>query len=153
MTKCCTACGQEKLNTPQYFHRDKHQADGLTGACKECRRDSAKRAMKEKREAEYMQEYRKKNSEAIKRTQRKTHVKMTYGISMEQYYAMLQDDCPICKRPLERPCIDHCHTSGEVRGVICTRCNSGLGMFGDDEATMWRAMEYLKNPPAARLMG
>lgn len=148
--KECGRCLVSKANTPVFFHRDKYMADGLTSACKVCRQRVSRGHATAKREAdrpaynEMMDKYRKANPEKIKRTTRKTHVKITYGITMEQYELMLQDDCPICMEPMLRPCIDHNHKTGAVRGVICVRCNGGLGMLGDDAETLWRAMHYLR---------
>jgi len=39
--------------------------------------------------------------------------------------------------------IDHCHKSGEVRGSLCTKCNSGIGMFNDSIELLMSACEYL----------
>jgi hypothetical protein len=39
---------------------------------------------------------------------------------------------------------DHCHETGNLRGMLCTRCNNGLGMMGDNEAGLLRALEYVR---------
>jgi hypothetical protein len=55
--------------------------------------------------------------------------------------------CAICAHPEQngkRLSIDHCHTSGRIRGLVCNRCNSGLGRFDDDSKLMRRAVEYLE---------
>ena len=54
--------------------------------------------------------------------------------------------CAICLRPMEKPYVDHCHTTKQVRGLLCQQCNSGIGMFGDNIEIMLRAIEYLKKP-------
>jgi len=53
--------------------------------------------------------------------------------------------CMICKSPPEsKPlCLDHSHATGEVRGLICNRCNSGLGYFKDSAELLRAAAEYL----------
>jgi hypothetical protein len=43
--------------------------------------------------------------------------------------------------------IDHCHETNEVRGILCSGCNTGLGHLGDNIDGLLRAVAYLKNPP------
>jgi hypothetical protein len=52
--------------------------------------------------------------------------------------------CAICEGPLERPHVDHDHTTGKVRGILCFNCNAGLGKFQDNVAVMAAAVEYLR---------
>lgn len=51
--------------------------------------------------------------------------------------------CAICKRRRVRLCIDHCHETGKIRGVLCHRCNSGIGSFRDDPGLLSAAASYL----------
>jgi hypothetical protein len=70
-----------------------------------------------------------------------------YGISQAQYEAMVvsQDGkCAICRETPDRPLvIDHCHAGGQVRGLLCHRCNVSIGLFGDNAATIFRAAMYV----------
>lgn len=62
--------------------------------------------------------------------------------------------CAICERDLHAvgaEHIDHDHIDGGIRGLLCSRCNNGLGMFGDGEKLLAKAIEYLKHPPALPL--
>ena len=53
--------------------------------------------------------------------------------------------CPLCEKHIERcPCLDHCHTTGEVRGLICKACNSTLGRYGDEIRKFRNIISYLK---------
>lgn len=56
--------------------------------------------------------------------------------------------CAICRTPFSlfkrRPCVDHCHSTGKVRGLLCHQCNSGLGMIRDDFELLGQALRYLK---------
>ena len=52
--------------------------------------------------------------------------------------------CAICGHILSRPCIDHDHKTGKVRGLLCRRCNRALGMFYDDVLVLEKAINYLK---------
>lgn len=53
--------------------------------------------------------------------------------------------CNICKKPSmgKSLALDHCHRSGKIRGLLCTKCNIGLGMFEDDPERLKAAIEYL----------
>ena len=81
-----------------------------------------------------------------------------YGVSAETYEAMLQEQgfrCAICrtKEPGTRKgvaedadwqwCVDHEHTSGRVRALLCMACNVGLGKFKDDPKIVRAAAQYL----------
>lgn len=52
--------------------------------------------------------------------------------------------CSICGSE-ERLVVDHCHNSGEVRGMLCNHCNRGLGHFRDNPETMLNAIAYLRS--------
>ncbi len=71
----------------------------------------------------------------------------TYGLTdsrLTEMEAMSAGTCAICHRRPERGlCIDHCHATGMVRGLICHSCNLALGLFQDDAMRMIRAVAYL----------
>lgn len=79
-------------------------------------------------------------------------LKNTYKIDIESYYDMLtkQDHkCAICLSKFgegkrEGPHIDHCHIRLQVRGLLCGRCNVGLGLFRDRFDVTLNAAKYLK---------
>jgi hypothetical protein len=70
-----------------------------------------------------------------------------YGMSVDDYRALLShqgEACAICRRPFTRtPCIDHCHITGLVRGLLCQTCNTGLGSFLDNPFIAGNAFDYL----------
>ncbi|HEY7664355.1 MAG TPA: endonuclease VII domain-containing protein [Xanthobacteraceae bacterium] len=69
-----------------------------------------------------------------------------YGLSLADYRAILArqgNACAICRRSDRRLCIDHCHATGKVRGLLCKRCNTGLGCYRDDPTLTRAATEYL----------
>lgn len=70
--------------------------------------------------------------------------KRRYGVTAEEYAQLLAAQggvCQLCRK--ETPlCIDHEHTTGTVRGLLCKTCNAGLGMFHDDSALLHRAADY-----------
>ena len=57
--------------------------------------------------------------------------------------------CQLCNKNLTgiRVCIDHDHVSGELRGILCSSCNTGLGHLGDSIEGLEKAIAYLRNPP------
>jgi len=78
-----------------------------------------------------------------------------YGITPDEYKEMLkeqQDKCKICERDFDGevnvPHVDHCHSSGKVRGLICRTCNTGLGNFEDRTDWLKKAVEYLETSHA-----
>lgn len=74
-----------------------------------------------------------------------------YGLTLEQYDQMLIDQggaCKICRTkddsgPWGRFAVDHCHKTGKVRGLLCAKCNKGLGQFNDDPVLLAAAIAYL----------
>jgi hypothetical protein len=69
-----------------------------------------------------------------------------YNVTLETITAFRnsQTVCQICGKKPERLCLDHCHTTGKLRGMLCNACNSGLGFFKDNQQTLLSAVEYLK---------
>jgi hypothetical protein len=72
-----------------------------------------------------------------------------YGLTPEQYAAMLEAQgglCAICrgKGGIKGFMVDHCHETGVVRGLLCPSCNAGMGMLGDTPAGLMRAVKYLR---------
>lgn len=85
-----------------------------------------------------------------KYAQRKADLKK-YGILPEDYARMLRAQgfgCAICgiqKCPSGRRfSVDHCHETGRVRGILCLKCNQGIGQLDDSPERLRRAAEYLE---------
>lgn len=76
----------------------------------------------------------------------------TLGVTQDDYLRMLteqQGRCGICNKRLYSKrykafAVDHCHTTGRIRGLLCTKCNTGLGLFCDDPIALQRAIEWTK---------
>ena len=84
-------------------------------------------------------------------------VKKLYKLSAEDRAAMFEKQnhlCAICKRPEVRRfrakggtmslAVDHCHTTGKIRGLLCGNCNQAIGLFREDVVAMQAAVDYLK---------
>ena len=68
-----------------------------------------------------------------------------FKITEEQYQKMMEpDDCPCCGRRMEKKCIDHCHKTEKIRGVICNNCNTALGLIDDNKETLSNLIQYLE---------
>jgi Recombination endonuclease VII len=69
-----------------------------------------------------------------------------YGLTLAQYRALQArqgNACAICRKVTRALCIDHCHVTGRVRGLLCLKCNSALGFCGDDPRLLRAALAYL----------
>jgi hypothetical protein len=98
-----------------------------------------------------------KNNKKYKDTIRKNIINKTYGLSIEDHKKLLEKQnnvCAICKKPETsvkrkgseiRPlAIDHCHKTKKNRGLLCTRCNTALGLLKEDPNIMSLMIGYIK---------
>ncbi len=146
MEKTCTRCKQSK--PLDAFRKDKRYRLGVNSWCKECYRERAKEwgRKNRKKKAEIQRRYRKRHPERPAGV----HLKAKYGITLEEYKAMLNAQgqrCAICgmhQRDAERRfSVDHCHETGEVRALLCIKCNAGIGSLNDDPEMLLTALGYL----------
>jgi hypothetical protein len=160
--KRCRVCGEEKPLAEYY--RAKGTRDGLRGECRSCNlaRKHANYEANRQREIDRVLAWRDRNRDRYNATQRKyresgkkavsdrkSHLKRSYGITPERYDEMLREQrggCAICgKRPGDIPLhVDHDHATGEVRGLLCVGCNNGLGLFDESEELFFSAMTYVR---------
>ena len=88
-----------------------------------------------------------KNTYRLSGRQKDSTLKARYGISLAEHDEMLLAQnkvCAICGKPSSKPFhVDHDHVTAKVRGLLCFKCNSGLGMFCDDISVLRAAIEYL----------
>lgn len=101
---------------------------------------------------ENVKRWQRENRDKTKEMLRRSRLRVKYGIEPEDYDRMLAEQgfaCAICHKPETqskdgRFHVDHCHSTDVVRGLLCDRCNVGLGSFGDDPDALVRAAEYLR---------
>jgi hypothetical protein len=78
---------------------------------------------------------------------RENRLNLKYRITPEEYNAYLENQygrCAICAKFSERTLhMDHDHETQQLRGLLCSNCNVGLGMFQDDPVLLRRALEYI----------
>lgn len=125
--KTCMKCGVTKPLSE--FHRHKY-GDGFRPDCKECRR-------------KYGRERQRKMGREL--TLRK------YGIGETLYTDILEvqkGGCALCGAALDENAralaVDHDHETNHLRGILCSLCNGGLGMFRDNPELLERAAHYLR---------
>ena len=111
-----------------------------------------KEAIKAYREKnkEAMKAYQEKNKEALAAYNKAFYMLRKYGITLAEKKEMLNEQgnkCKICLQEFNDKvvsCVDHCHTMGNIRGLLCRQCNVGLGNFKDNPVALIKAAEYLK---------
>lgn len=96
------------------------------------------------------------SSEKGKRARRNSHLMYQYGITVDEYELMSEQQnhvCAICKEAemsknsngvVRLLAVDHCHQSGKIRGLLCNNCNTLLGRAKDSPAILQSAIDYLK---------
>jgi hypothetical protein len=85
------------------------------------------------------------NKDRARATSRRLKLK-GYGLTVEQFGEMLalqQGACLICLQQMLIPVVDHDHVTGRVRGLLCRKCNSALGLLQDSPTVLRRAVRYL----------
>ncbi len=94
--------------------------------------------------------WRTNNVERVRGNLRRSSLQRKYGISVEDYDCLLQfqgGGCAICKQTetkKKRLAVDHDHSTGKIRGLLCTRCNTAIGLLKDSIVLCENAAGYLK---------
>lgn len=129
------ATGRRRKRKPKAFaacHPDRPMM--AMGKCTEC----------------YLREYHQKHREKQLAGVRRARLKFLYGLTQAEYESMWRSQggkCAICACDLSsskvKPMIDHCHSTNIVRGLLCSKCNFGLGCFSDNGDHLQAAIDYL----------
>jgi hypothetical protein len=122
----------------QNFCTDNSKSDGKFIYCKDC--------------------LKQRNAKRTQSLRRAWHLSRKYGLSPEEYRKLLDDQgncCAICetnpptgkatRKKNRRFAVDHCHATGKIRGVLCSNCNTLLGLAKDDVSILQKAINYLKS--------
>lgn len=128
----------------------KEKARARAKAYYEQNRDRINTVLREKRKSgqvtkstEYVREWRTKNpTKALALKLKK------YGITVEFYKNELerqQGNCKICSEKMATPNVDHDHKTGAFRGLLCSRCNTAIGLFRDSRSNLLSAVAYLES--------
>jgi hypothetical protein len=152
----CNGCDTTK--SIEEFAKDRNDKSGYTYRCKVCRNKKQKEWVT--RNPEKVKELNLKHRETRKEyystperkfKYRKKYIEKTFGIPYEEYerlFDLQSGVCAICSQP-ERSSknsylsVDHCHTTGVIRGLLCNSCNRALGYFYDSTSNLINAVNYL----------
>lgn len=142
----CSGCKEDK-GQAEFEKCPSRRPFGLASMCNECNRKRKNKLAREK--------YRGLSNEDRLAFNRKSNI-AKFGISIEEYTVLLESQegvCAICKNPetvihpkTDRPqnlTVDHNHATGEVRGLLCARCNKGIGLLREDPDILLSAISYL----------
>jgi hypothetical protein len=161
----CDSCGRivplmykDKTQCQACYRRERRRERGLQKPGPKPRTTSRTHCQKghELTEANSLiTEERRANGDVRRRARcracyRNAAVARIYGLTLEQYDELFQAQegcCAICRHQFtgeDRDThVDHCHSTGRVRGLLCPDCNRGIGLFKDDIALLQRALEYV----------
>lgn len=153
----CRSCAQARPAGD--FYKDPHGFRGLTPCCKPCRRekqrvtDAAARAADpvgwDAKKAARQREYHQRTRPARALNMRKQLLRKKYGLTLEGFNALVEKQhgrCAICfDKPEGLLHVDHDHSTGKVRALLCGRCNRGIGLFLEDTSRLGAAAAYLES--------
>lgn len=136
--KICSRCKLPKDNSE--FCKDKSRSDGLNHRCNMCNKIHVQEIAKKQKKQFGKVGYR--------RMRRKYELAHYYGITEDEFQIMVDKQnnvCAICKQnPEQYLAIDHCHDTGKIRGLLCRKCNSAIGLFNEDVDRLTSALEYIR---------
>jgi hypothetical protein len=136
----CSKCHKDKPETLEYFPGHKKTVNGLSSWCRVCN-------------VAYTSNWKRNNQVKEKTNRRRLSLQRLYGITLEQYDEFLLSQnggCKICERKDtgSSRCkffhVDHDHTTGKVRGLLCNNCNRGIGYLADSPERLLKAAEYVR---------
>jgi Recombination endonuclease VII len=158
--KRCKKC--DVLKPLSDFYGEKTARDGHRPECKACSlayrkrwyRDNRDRAIAYVREwqqahPDRVKAWRVRNRDRRNEQMREIHLRNKFGLTFEEYDTILelQDGvCALCECPPTPGIslhVDHDHGTGEIRGLLCMRCNNALGLFREDPNLLKRAARYV----------
>lgn len=148
--KECRTCLETKPVEEFYLTSAGHPRSDCKQCAKAKRRaeyasNPVKRERAKKNAANWQKKNPERNAEIRRRNKHKYRVR-EYGIDFDRWTEMLVEQsgrCAVCLSPMLNPCVDHCHATGRVRGLLCKDCNTGIGHLKDDIERLRAAIEYL----------
>lgn len=149
MNKICAKCKKEK--DLLLFSKNSSSKDGYQHWCKPCVSINSTSYYSKKNLDASFRKAQTIKSAAIKKkypeVYKNSELKRTYGIDFNTYQAMFSGQnghCAICQDQMTSPCVDHCHVTGNVRKLLCRKCNTLLGQARENISILENAISYLK---------
>jgi hypothetical protein len=143
--KTCFRCKLEKPFSD--FFPNKKRKDNVSTYCKPCQLEYARTRYNNPENHKQIKMDRNLYLSNRKDSTRKWYLKTTYGLTQEEYsdlYAKSDGKCYICFESKSYYLhVDHNHTTGKIRGLLCHSCNVGIGMLKDSPELLSLAARYL----------
>lgn len=143
MNKTCYVCKETK--TLDLFHKNKLSKDGRQSRCAKCATEQNKAryvGIRDNR-VEYQKKYDSRQD--VKTRSKMLYIIRTYGVEESVALELMSRTiCEICGREGIQMHIDHCHTTGKIRGALCSNCNMSIGGFKESISSLEKAIKYLK---------
>jgi hypothetical protein len=145
--KKCNRCNQEKPKSD--FFLNSKRSDGIQTYCKPCHLEYGRERYANPEAFERRKMNRDLYKERRKQSSRKWYLKSTHNITEDQYAKLFNEgseQCWICKQFTEYSLnVDHNHQTGQIRGLLCGKCNRALGLFQDNKNIIRAAAKYLES--------
>jgi protein-arginine kinase activator protein McsA len=145
MKKSCSRCKKRKDTSE--FNKRSGSADGFDYKCRDCAKEAYRVHYYSDEHIDTIRAksrvWRQENPDTVKNGR----FKRLYGITLEQYLKMKDKQngcCATCGKEPETLCVDHDHTTGKVRGLLCSNCNRALGFLQDNIDILRQAVKYLR---------
>lgn len=164
----CRECSTQEVG--RFFGKEGEQRRPIRGLCRRCydldlksrnpsyrERQTAnhRKWLEDPRNRERARESERKRSAArskdpgYRAAGKYRRIKANYGLDRDTYERLVSLGCGICGST-KRPHVDHCHTTGQVRGLLCHSCNIGLGFLERPDGWAERALAYVRRAQDAR---
>lgn len=140
--KLCRKCQTTKPLSDFYFDKNRNT---YSAPCKQCRRTTVLSSNNA---------WRKSNRDRYNKAASERKLFLNYGLTLDEVIKLWESQegfCAICRKPIlietkeksEKFHVDHDHVTGEVRGLLCLTCNTGIGMLNDSPDLLEAAKQYL----------
>lgn len=143
----CTVC--KELKSKDNFRNDNRKLNGKRSNCRSCELKSDTRyKVNPEKERNRTNLWRERNKDTLKSSYKKWALKKNYGLSIEEYNSLLKlqnNCCAICNKKEQKKmlAVDHCHSTGKVRGLLCSKCNTAIGLVKENKETLNKMIAYL----------